>query len=44
MLNTRILSLRVLTDKDSVHVVIGGLEALDRRARPDVGKEVECSA
>ena len=41
MLNTRVLSLGVLTDEDSVDVVVRGLEALDGDARTDVGEEVE---
>lgn len=44
MLDTRILSLRVLPDKDGVYIVVGGFEALDRCAGTDVGEEVESSA
>ena len=41
VLDARVLALSVLTDEDRVDVVVGRLEALDRRARPNVGKEVE---
>lgn len=41
MLDTRVLSLSVLTNDDSVDAVVGGLETLDGAARPDVGVEVE---
>lgn len=41
VLDTRVLALSVLTDEDSVDVVVGGLEALDRDTGADVGEEVE---
>jgi len=44
VLDTGILSLRVFADEDGVNVVVRSLEALDRGARSDIGKEVECPA
>jgi hypothetical protein len=41
VLDAGVLSLGVLTDENGVDVVVGGLEARDRAARTDVGKEVE---
>lgn len=41
MLNARVLSLSVLTDEDSVDIVIGRLEALNGQARADVREQVE---
>lgn len=41
MLNARVLSLSVLTDEDSVDIVIGSLEALNGQARADVREQVE---
>ena len=42
VLNTRVLSLSVLSDENGVHIIVGGLEALDGCTRSDVGEEVEC--
>ena len=44
VLNSRVFTLGVLTDKDSVDIVVGGLVPSDRTARTEVGKEVECAA
>jgi hypothetical protein len=44
VLNTRVLSLGVLTDQDSVDIVVSGLVSLDGDTWADVGKERECSA
>jgi hypothetical protein len=44
VLNTRVLSLGVLTDEDSVDVVVGGLEPNNRLTRTDIGEKVERSA
>jgi hypothetical protein len=44
VLDSRVLSLSVLTDDDRVNTVVGGLVALDGAARPDVGVEVEGTA
>lgn len=44
VLDTRILSLSVLTNEHSVDIVIGSLETLDRDARSDIGEQVEGSA
>lgn len=41
VLNARVLALSVLTDQDSVHIVVGCLEALNATARAHVGEEVE---
>ena len=41
MLDTRVLSLCVLTDENSVDVVVRRLESLDGNARPYVGEKVE---
>ena len=41
VLDTRVFTLSVLTDQDSVDVVVGGLVASNRAARTDVGEEVE---
>ena len=43
MFNTRVLSFGILTNEDSINVVVGSLEALDRDTWSDVGKEIECS-
>lgn len=43
VLNTRVLSLSVFTNKDGIDVVVGSLEALDGETRTNVGKEVEGS-
>lgn len=44
VLNARVFTLGVLTDEDGVDVVVGGLEAGNRAARTQVGKEVEGTA
>lgn len=44
VLNTRVFSLSVLTDQDSVDIVIGCLEALNGKTWSDIGEEVESSA
>jgi hypothetical protein len=44
VLDARVLALSVLTDQDSVDVVIGGLIAGNRAAGSEVGEEVEGSA
>lgn len=44
VLDTRVLSLGVLSDEDGVDVVVGGLEPDDGSARSDVGEEVEGSS
>lgn len=44
MLDTRVLSLGVFTDENSVDVVVGGLVTLDGDTGSDVGKEGECSS
>lgn len=44
VLDTRVFSLGVLTDQDSVDVVVGGLVAGDGSAGADVGEEVEGTA
>ena len=41
--DARVLSLRVLTNKDGIDIVIWRLEALDGHARTDVGEQVESS-
>lgn len=41
VLDTRVLSLSVLTDEDSVDIVVGSLVTLDRLAGTDVGEEIE---
>ena len=43
MLNAGVLALSVLADEDSVDVLVGGLEALDRYTGTHVGEEVEGS-
>lgn len=43
VLNTRVLSLRVLTYENSVNVVVWRLVALDGHTWPNVGEEVECT-
>ena len=43
MLNTGVLSLSVFSDGDDVHIVVRGLEALNRFAWPNIGKEIELS-
>lgn len=43
MFNTGILSLGVFTNKNSVNIIVWGLETLDRNTWPDVSKEVEGS-
>ena len=42
MFNTRVFTLRVLADKNSVDIVIWCLETLDRDAWTNIGKEVKC--
>jgi hypothetical protein len=44
VLDTRVFTLGVLTDEDSVDVVVWGLVTSDRSAWSDVGEEVESSA
>jgi hypothetical protein len=44
VLNTRVLALRVLTDEDSVDVVVCCLVALDGHTRTNVGEQVESTA
>lgn len=44
VLDARVLALGVLTDKHRVHIVVGGLVALDAAARAHVGEEVEGTA
>jgi hypothetical protein len=44
VLDTRVLSLGVLSDEDGVDIVVGGLEALDGGAGSDVGEEGEGSS
>lgn len=44
VLDTRVLALGVLSDQDSVDVIVGGLVASDRSAGTEVGKEVEGSS
>lgn len=41
VLNARVLALGVLTDKDGVNAVVGGLEAGNGAARAQVGEKVE---
>lgn len=43
MLNSRVFSLSVLADKDSVHVVVWSLEASDGYTRTNVGEEIKSS-
>lgn len=43
MLNPRVFSFCVFTDKDGVDVVVWRLEASDRCTRANIGKKVECS-
>lgn len=44
MLNTRVLSLSVLSDKNSVHIVVSGLVTSNRDTRSNVGEEGESSS
>jgi hypothetical protein len=44
VLDTRVLSLSILSDNDRVDVVVRSLEPNDGAARPDVGKERESSS
>jgi hypothetical protein len=44
VLDTRVLSLGVLSDKNGVDVVVSGLVSLDGDTWSDVGKEGECSS
>lgn len=44
MLNTRVLSLSVLTDENGVDVVVCSLVSLDGNTRSDVGEKGECSS
>lgn len=44
VLDTRVLTLRVLTDEDSVDAVVGGLVTKDRLARTDVSEKIESSS
>jgi hypothetical protein len=41
VLNSRVFTFGVLTDQDSVDIVVGGLVACDRAAGAEVGEEVE---
>jgi len=42
--DTRIFTLRVFTNEDRVHVVVGSFEAFNRHARTDISKEIEGSS
>lgn len=44
VLDARVFALGVLTNEDSVDIVVGGLVAGDRLAGTQVGEEVECTA
>lgn len=44
VLNTGVFTLGVLTDENSVDVVVGGLVASNRAARTQVGEQVESTA
>lgn len=44
VLDTRVLTLSVLSDQDSVDTIVGGLVTNDRLAGTDVGEEVESSS
>jgi hypothetical protein len=44
VLDTRVLALRVLTDENSVDIIIRRLVALDRHAGTNVGEKVESAA
>lgn len=44
VLNTGVFTLGVLTDENSVDVVVGGLVAGNGAARTQVGEQVECTA
>ena len=44
VLDTRVLSLSVLSDEDSVDVVVSGLVSFDGDTWSDVGKQRECSS
>ena len=44
VLNARVLALGVLANDDSVDLLVRGLVALNRAARPDVGVQVELPA
>jgi hypothetical protein len=44
VLDTRVLSLGVLSDEDGVDVVVSGLVSLDGNTRSDVGEKRECSS
>ena len=41
MLNTRVLSLSVLTNEDGVDIVVGWLETLNGNTRTHIGEELE---
>jgi hypothetical protein len=43
VLDTRVLSLGVFSDQNSVDVVVGGLVTLDRDTWSDIGEEGESS-
>lgn len=43
VLNSRVFSLSVLANEDGVDAIVGSLEAGNRAARTDVGKQVESS-
>lgn len=43
VLDTRVFTLSIFTNEDSVNIVIRRLVALYRNARPDIGKQVERS-
>lgn len=44
VLDSRVFTLGVLTNENSVDTVVGGLVAGNRPARSQVGEEVECSS
>ena len=44
VLNTRVLSLSVLTNENRVHVIVRSLEPLDGHTWTDICEEVECPA
>ena len=44
VLNTRVLTLSVLTNENRVHVIVRSLVALDGHTWTDVREEVECPA
>jgi hypothetical protein len=44
VLDTRVLSLGVLTNENSVDVIVSSLVSLDGNTRSDVGEKGECSS